>query len=162
MSFRYLRPIILILSISFFSCSNVATILVERELKVDLEYAENLILQGKYEAALSEFERLEKRHPHTPFFDKIVFNIGFLYLHPDNLKRDTGRGINILEAMIKKYPNSRHILKARTLIFYSKENIEQKTEIERLKVEMERLKGEMEKFKDIQIQLEKREKELKK
>lgn len=155
MSFRYLRPIILILSISLFSCSNVATILVERELKVDLEYAENLILQGKYEAALSEFERLEKRHPHTPFSDKIVFNVGFLYLHPDNLKRDISKGINILEAMIKKYPNSRHISNARTLIFYSKENIEQKTEIERLK-------GEMEKFKDIQIQLEKREKELKK
>ena len=34
------------------------------------------------------------------------------------------------------------------LVFYSKENIEQK-------IEIERLKGEMEKFKDMQIQLEK-------
>ena len=162
MKFRYFGSLIIVLSILSFACSNVATILMERELKVDLEYAENLLLQDKYEAALSEFERLEKRHPHTPFSDKIVFNVGFLYLHPDNTKRDVVRGVNVLEAMIKKYPNSRHILNARTLIFYSKENIEQKTEIERLKAEMERLKGEMEKFKDMQIQLEKREKELKK
>ena len=155
MKFRYFGSLILVLSIVSFACSNVATILMERELKVDLEYAENLLLQGKYEAALSEFERLEKRHPHTPFSDKIVFNIGFLYLHPDNPKRDIVRGVNVLEAMIKKYPNSRHILNARMLVFYSKENIEQK-------IEIERLKGEMEKFKDMQIQLEKREKELKK
>ncbi len=155
MSFIYLRTIILILAISLFSCSNVATLLKERELKVDLEYADALILQNKYEAALSEFERLDKRHPQSPFSDKIVFNVGLLYLLPENPKRDVSKGISVLENMLKKYPNSRYVLFARPLIFYSKENIEQKTE-------MERLKGEMEKFKDMQIQLEKREKELKK
>lgn len=155
MSFIYLRTIILILTISLFSCSNVATLLKERELKVDLEYADALILQNKYEAALSEFERLDKRHPQSPFSDKIVFNVGLLYLLPENPKRDVSKGISVLENMLKKYPNSRYVLFARPLIFYSKENIEQKTE-------MERLKGEMEKFKDMQIQLEKREKELKK
>ncbi len=155
MKFRYLGSLIFILSLSLFSCSNVATILMERELKVDLEYAENLLSQGKYEAALSEFERLEKRHPQSPFSDKIAFNAGLLYLHPDNSKKDVNKGISVLEGMIKRYPNSRYVLYARLLISYSRENIEQK-------IEMERLKGEMEKFKDIQIQLEKREKELKK
>ncbi|MBI5043890.1 MAG: outer membrane protein assembly factor BamD [Nitrospirae bacterium] len=137
------------------SCSNVATLLKERELKVDLEYADALILQNKYEAAMSEFERLSKRHPQSPFSDKIIFNIGLLYLHPDNLKRDVSKGINILEGLIKKYPNSRYTLYARPLMLYSKEGIEQKAEIERLK-------GEIEKFKELQIQLEKREKEFKK
>jgi len=155
MKFYALRMFIIALFLFLPACSNVATLLKERELKVDLEYADALILQNKYEAALSEFERLDKRHPQSPFSDKIVFNVGLLYLLPENPKRDVSKGISVLENMLKKYPNSRYVLFARPLIFYSKENIEQK-------IEMERLKAEMEKFKDMQIQLEKREKELKK
>ncbi len=154
--------LILALFLFLSACSNVATLLKERELKVDLEYADALILQNKYEAALSEFERLDKRHPQSPFSDRIAFNVGLLHLLLENPKRDVSKGISVLENMIKRYPNSRYVLYARPLIFYSKEGIEQKTELERLKGEMEKLKGEIEKFKDMQIQLEKREKELKK
>ena len=77
MKFRYFGSLIIVLSILSFACSNVATILMERELKVDLEYAENLLLQGKYEAALSEFERLEKGIRIPPFLTRLFLMSAF-------------------------------------------------------------------------------------
>jgi outer membrane protein assembly factor BamD (BamD/ComL family) len=145
---------IIIFSLSSLACSNVATLLLERELKVDLEYAENLVSQGRHEAALLEFERIDKRHPDSPFSEKIIFNIGLLYLHPDNKKGEGHKGINTLDRLIKKHPKSKYANLARTLIYYSKENIE-------LKTELEKLKGEFERLKAIQIEFEKREKEIK-
>lgn len=145
---------IIIFSLSSFACSNVATLLLERELKVDFEYAENLVSQGRYEAALLEFERIDKRHPDSPFSEKIIFNIGLLYLHPDNKKGEGNKGINALDRLIKKHPKSKYVNLARTLIYYSRENIE-------LKTELEKLKGEFERLKAIQIDFEKREKEIK-
>ncbi len=155
MKIGYIKVLISIVTFFVFGCSNIATLLQERELNVDMGYAEKLLLDGKYESALSEFERIEKRHQNSTFSDKILFNLVLLYIHPGNAKRDLNKGIGAFERLIKIHPKSNYVEYARPFISYTKEVVE-------LKVENERLRYEIEKFKDIQIQLEKREKEIKK
>lgn len=162
MKIRYLKTLIIIAYFFVFGCSNIATLLQERELKVDMGYAEKLLLDGKYEAALSEYERIEKRHQNSPFSDKIFFNLVLLYTQPGNTKRDLNKGVSAFDRLLKMHPKSNYVEYARPLLYYSKESIELKQEVEKLKGENERLRYEIEKFKDIQIQLEKREKEMKK
>lgn len=155
MKIGYVKVLISIVSFFVFGCSNIATLLQERELKVDMGYAEKLLMDGKYESALSEFERIEKRHQNSPFSDKILFNLVLLYTHPGNTRRDLNKGIGAFDRLLKMHPKSNYVAYARPLISYTKEVVE-------LKMENERLRYEIEKFKDIQIQLEKREKEMKK
>ncbi len=162
MKIEYSKALIIIVFFSVFGCSNITTLLQERELKVDMEYAEKLLLDGRYEPALSEFERIEKRHTGSPLSDKILFNLVLLYTHTGNTRRDLNKGIGAFDRLLRMHPKSNYVEYARPLISYTKEAIELKQELEKLKGENERLRYEIEKFKDIQIQLEKREKEMKK
>ena len=80
--------------------------LERREADEYLILAQNLLAKGDYEGSLRESQRvLGLLKDQTPA-DTAVFNMGLIYAHPKNPKKDNKRAIFFFNRVIKGYPDS--------------------------------------------------------
>jgi tetratricopeptide (TPR) repeat protein len=80
--------------------------LERREAQEYLMAAQSLMARGDYEGSLRESQRvLTLLKDQTPA-DTATFNMGLIYAHPKNPKRDNKRAIYFFNRVIKGYPDS--------------------------------------------------------
>lgn len=79
--------------------------LERREAHESLMLAEILMAKGDYEGSLRESKKALGLLKDKPPADTAIFNIGLLYVHPKNPKRDNKRAIHFFNQVIKGYPN---------------------------------------------------------
>jgi tetratricopeptide (TPR) repeat protein len=81
-------------------------VLERREAHEYLMLAESLMAKGDYEGSLRESQRALNLLKDQPPADTAVFNMGLLYAHPKNPKKDNKRAIYFFNRVIKDYPDS--------------------------------------------------------
>ena len=68
--------------------------------------AQDLFVQGDYEGALRENQKVLSQLGNKPPGDEALFNIGLIYAHSGNPKKDYAKSLSSFRKMIKDYPKS--------------------------------------------------------
>jgi tetratricopeptide (TPR) repeat protein len=77
-----------------------------READEYLVMAQNLLAKGDYEGSLRESQKVLSVTREQPPADTAIFNMGLVYAHPKNPKKDNKRAILYFNRVIKGYPES--------------------------------------------------------
>ena len=78
----------------------------QRQIHASMLQGQNLFLQGDYEAASKKYrEAIASAGLQAPA-DAASYNIGLIYAHPNNPKRDNLRAIESFRQVISHYPDS--------------------------------------------------------
>ena len=70
------------------------------------EEANHFFNQGKYEASLSKYEQIIQKNPAVA--DRVLFEMGVIYAHPRNEKKDYQKSLNCFQKIVKDYPDSEY------------------------------------------------------
>ena len=144
-----------------------------REIRESLHQAQSLLMQANYDASINEYQKvLSLAHERSPS-DAALFNIGVIYAHPLNPRRDPQKAYSHFSQVIAVYPASPWRQPAQAWIGVladakkSQQEIEQsKQMLEQSKQELETAKQELEKSRQTieksRIELEKSRLEIEK
>ena len=124
-----------------------------------LERAAQLCRQRDYDGALRENERVLSLSGKNPPGDRALFNMGLIYAHSENPKRDYEKASQFLQRMIRDYPRSSLADEARTWARVLQESEKSRQESERFKRENERLKKLMDESKEVDLLVDKKKRE---
>lgn len=80
--------------------------LERREADERLTLAQNLLAKGDYEGSLRESQRVVVLSKDQSPADTAIFNMGLVYAHPKNPRKDNKRAISFFSRVIKSYPES--------------------------------------------------------
>ena len=79
---------------------------VKMEAHQYLQRAKGLLAQGDYEGAFNENSKILSLAIHRPPEDEALFNMGWIYTHPENPKKDYNRSIFFFEKLLVDFPRS--------------------------------------------------------
>jgi len=77
--------------------------------------ANDFFNQGKYEASLSKYDQIIEKHPAAA--DRVLFEMGIIYAHPRNEKKDYQRSLECFQKIIRDYPDSEYRRDSQMMIF---------------------------------------------
>ncbi len=120
---------------------------------------QRLVAQGDYEAALEENQKVLSLSPDGPPADQALYNIGLIYAHPGNPKRDYVKSIASFKRLIKEYPQSPRAERAKILVQLIQESENAKRAAATLTQENDKLKRMIEESRKVDIQIEEKKKE---
>jgi tetratricopeptide (TPR) repeat protein len=106
--FRLFLVWIMITPILIYGCSHFDEEQISRE-------ANEFFNQGKYEAALSKYKQIIEKDPAVA--DRILFEMGIIYGHPRNKKKDYQRSLEYFQKIVKDYPESEYRRDSQMMIF---------------------------------------------
>jgi tetratricopeptide (TPR) repeat protein len=72
-----------------------------------------LLAQGDYEGSFNESQKVLSMSAHRPPEDEALFNLGLIYAHSGNPKKDFGKSIDFFKKLITDYPGSPLVEQAR-------------------------------------------------
>jgi len=131
--------------LSFFSCAAIKEVSLRKEAQKYLLRGQKLLVQRNYDGALDEYQKVLSLSPQKPLEDEAFFNIGLVYVHFGNPKRDYEKSLNLFLKILNDYPESHLAEQAKIWVGVLLENQETIKKTEKLK---EALK-EMEKTKQM-------------
>ena len=77
--------------------------------------ANDFFNQGEYEASLSKYKQLIEKHPTVA--DRVLFEMGIIYSHPRNEKKDYQKSLECFQKIVKDYPDSEYRRDSQMMIF---------------------------------------------
>ena len=77
--------------------------------------ANDFFNQGKYEAALSKYQQIIEKH--SAESDRVLFEMGIIYAHPRNEKKDYQKSLQCFQKIVKDYPDSEYRRDSQMMIF---------------------------------------------
>jgi len=112
--------------------------------KSNVKEANELLSQGSYKASLNKYEQIMEKYPNAG--DRVLFDMGFIYAHPNNEQRDYRKSLECFQKILQDYPESRYRQDSEMMIFYinnisvkdkriaaqNKQIVEQQTQLEAL------------------------------
>jgi TolA-binding protein len=114
--------------------------------------AKNLLDQNDFEGALKEYQKLlTQSGQHSPA-DEALFQIGMIYAHFGNPKKDYGKSLTFLKKLLKDFPQSPRAEQARLWVGLLQEH-------ERLTQTVQKLQQTLEEIKKVDIEIEEKKKE---
>ena len=119
-----------------------------KEQKKTNEYllrGKKLLTQGDYEGSLRENQKILSLSANKPPGDEALFNMGLIYAHSGNPKKDYGKSIDFFKRLLKDYPQSPLVEQAKIWIGVLQEN--------------EKLIEMLEKSKEVDIKIEEKKRE---
>jgi tetratricopeptide (TPR) repeat protein len=131
----------------------------EREAHRPLLYSRELISQGKYEEALKEIQKILAASPPHRLEDEAFFQMGLIYSHPGNPKKDYAKSINHFKKLMKDYPQSSWSELAKAWTGMLQENDRLNQAIEKSNQTIEKLNQTIEKSKQVDIEIEEKRRE---
>ncbi len=112
------------------------------------EEANALSSQGNYQASLNKYEQIIEKYPTTG--DRVLFEMGIIYAHPKNGKKDYQKSLECFQKLIKDFPVSGYRQDSERMIFYinnvpikDKLITTQQTQIETLRQQVESKENEI-------------------
>ena len=110
--------------------------------------ANDFFNQGKYEASLSNYEKILEKYPAVA--DRVLFEMGIIYAYPRNEQKDYQKSLKCFQKLVRDYPDSeyRHdsqvmIFQIHNVIFKDKIIDSQKTQIETSRQEVKGKENEI-------------------
>jgi tetratricopeptide (TPR) repeat protein len=117
-----------------------------------LDHGRELLAQGDYEGSLSENLKVVSLATGRPPENEALLNIGMIYAHPENPKRDYGQSIKFFRRLVKDFPQSPRVEEAKLLTGMLSDN-------EKLSRSVEELKQVIEKSKQVDLEIEQKKRE---
>jgi len=114
--------------------------------------ARKLLEQRDYDGSLKENQRILSLSGQNPPGDEALFNMGLLYAHFGNPKKDNGRSIGFFRKLAKDYPYSPLAVQARIWMGILQEN-------EKLNQTIQKLNQVIEESKKVDIEIEEKKRE---
>jgi len=99
--------------LSLFNCATIKEMKEQREARNYLILAQKLLAQGDYEGSLAENQELLALSNHQPPADEALFNMGLIYAHFANPKKDCKKSLNFFVQLLNDYPGSSLIEEAK-------------------------------------------------
>jgi tetratricopeptide (TPR) repeat protein len=112
------------------------------EVQVHLLRGQRLLAQGDFEGSLKENQKVLSLAMGKSPGDDALYNLGLIYAHPGNPRRDYEKSIGFFNRLMKEYPGSHLTEHAKTWTGIFQEN--------------EKLKEVIEKSKQVDIEIEER------
>ena len=113
----------------------------------DLLRAKGLFDLGDYVAAMEENQKIISRSPKNSLREQALFNMGLIYAHVENPKRNPGKALQFFKTVLKEYPQGPLTGEAKMLIGVLQEEERLSQMIEKFKHEKEGMSQEIEKYK---------------
>ena len=114
--------------------------------------AQKLLAHGDYEAALKENQKALSLSGNRLPGDEALFNMGLIYAHSGNPKKDYGKSLSFLRKLLKDYPQSPRAERTKIWIEMLQEN-------QKLNQAVEELNRAIEKSKQVDIEIEEKKRE---
>ena len=114
--------------------------------------ARKLLEQGDYDGSLKENQKALSFSGQNPPGDEALFNMGLIYAHHGNPKKDYSKSIVFFKRLIKDYPQSSLVEQARIWTGILQEN-------EKLNQTIRKLNQVIEESKQVDIEIEERKRE---
>jgi tetratricopeptide (TPR) repeat protein len=92
--------------LSLFNCTPMKELKEQREARNYLILAQKLLARGDYEGALAENQELLALYNHRPPADEALFNMGLIYAHFGNPKKDYTTSLNYFVQILNDYPGT--------------------------------------------------------
>jgi outer membrane protein assembly factor BamD (BamD/ComL family) len=132
--------ILIILFVIFSGCVTFKDLNTKHNAREKLLHSKELLAKGDYKGALEENRRILSVYVKGPPGDEALFNMGLIYSHYKNPEKDYKKSIKYFTKLINNYPQSPLI--EQTRIWRDVLNV-------------------IEKAKQVDIEIEKRKKEMK-
>jgi tetratricopeptide (TPR) repeat protein len=114
---------------------------VIREICSHRDLLRTLKNSGDFENALKRCQQVLSVSPKTPPGDEALFDMGLIYAHPENPKKDYKKSVDYFKRLLKEFPRSLFIEEARMWIAVL-EDIEKAMKVD---IEVEEKKKELSK-----------------
>ena len=127
----------------------------EETLKILSEHllrARKLLEQRDYDGSFKENQKILSLSGQNPTGDEALFNMGLIYAHFGNPKKDNGRSIGFFKKLTKDYPDSPLVVQARIWTGILQEN-------EKLSQTIQKLIRVIEESKQVDIEIEEKKRE---
>jgi tetratricopeptide (TPR) repeat protein len=134
-------------------------LLPQDEARQHLVQAQKLVEQGDYEAALEENQKVLSLAANGPPGDEALFNMGLVYAHPGNSKRDYVKSISLFKKLIKDYAQSLYAERAKVWVQIIQESENAKRVATTLTQENDKLKHMIEESRKVDIEIEEKKRE---
>ena len=143
--------------LSFFSLIGCAALDTgeKREVREHLIGGQRFLAKGDYEGALQENQKTLSLAAHGPYGDQALFNLGLIYAHYGNPKKDYGKSIAFFQKLVKEYPESPLIEQAKIWVGVLEAN-------DLLHQVNDKLNEVIKKSKQVDIEIEKKKREKEK
>jgi tetratricopeptide (TPR) repeat protein len=102
--------------LSLLNCTAMYETKQQREGRHYLTLAQKLLARGDYEGALAENQELLALSNRQPPADAALFNMGLIYAHFANPKRDYKKSLDFFVELLNEYPGSPFIEEAKTWV----------------------------------------------
>jgi len=111
------------------------------------------LLEGRdYEGSLKENQEILSLSGQNPPGDEAIFNMGLIYAHFGNPKKDYNKSIGFFRRLVKEYPQSPFAEQAKVWTGILREN-------EKFSQTIQKLNQVIEEFKQVDIEVEERKRE---
>ena len=104
----------------FCACIMMASVLLcgcsQFQVRSTFKEANDFSSQGNYEASLRQYERIMERYPAAG--DRVLFEMGIIYAHPKNERKDYRKALGCFQKLIEKYPESTYRYDSERMIFH--------------------------------------------
>jgi len=114
--------------------------------------ARKLLEQRDYDGSLKENQKILSLSGQNPPGDEALLNMGLIYAHFGNPKKDHGRATGFFRKLTKDYPHSPLVVQARVWIGLLQEN-------EKLTQTIQKLNQVIEESKQVDIEIEEKKRE---
>jgi len=142
--------------LSFCGCATLENTRTKIKGKVEayqsLHRGRGLLAQGDYEGALMENQRVLSLSGQDPPGDEALFNIGLIYAHPGNPKKDYGKSLTFFKKLTKDHPQSPWVEQGKIWTGMLQEN-------EKLNQTIQKLNQVIEESKQVDIEIEEKKRE---
>lgn len=86
-----------------------------RQAKTTFAEANELFYQGSYTASLEKYSEITEKYPAKA--DRALFEMGIIYAHPRNERKDYQKSLECFQKLIKEYPHSEYRQNSEMMIF---------------------------------------------
>lgn len=138
--------------LSLWGCALIKEVKERGEARESLLRGQKLLAQGDYEGAMKENQRVWSLFNDRPPGDEALFNLGLIYAHVENPKRDYRKAAGLFRTLLKEYPQSPWVEQAKIWVGVLQAN-------EKLAQANEKLNQLMEKSKQVDLEIEEKRRE---
>jgi tetratricopeptide (TPR) repeat protein len=125
-----------------------------RQIKTTFAEANDLFHRGSYAASLEKYSEIIQKYP--PTADRALFEMGIIYAHPKNDRKDYRKSLEAFEKLIKDYPGSGYRQNSEMMIFNIRNVALKDQTIAAQQAQIETLRREVQAKKNEIVTLEKK------
>ncbi len=136
-----------LISLTLFSCAGMNQASLRKEAQEHLLRGQKILAQKNYDLALNEFQKALSLHPQGYLEEEALFNMGLVYAHFGNPKRDYKKSLDLFLKILNDHPESHLTEQTRIWVGVLQENLETTKKLEKLKKAVKESEQSKDRFK---------------